>query len=205
MVAAAANGINATEKTLGVSVIVDLMGTNAVVGDKVEILLGGVSFSTPVLHTLSGSDITGLSASVFIDSTSGWGADGVKTLSARIIDVAGNTGLAGGSLTTFLETSIPTAVGLPVYTDVDGLGTINQWDTYVFTISEATNKSITINDILVNNSHSFGSGASVSWSADGTQLTLTLGASTTIASGDIVTLVGVSDLAGNALNLAFSI
>ncbi|MBC3807408.1 DUF4214 domain-containing protein [Undibacterium seohonense] len=205
MVAAAANGINATEKTLGVSVIVDLMGTNAVVGDKVEILLGGVSFSTPVLHTLSGSDITGLSASVFIDSTSGWGADGVKTLSARIIDAAGNTGLAGGSLTTFLETSIPTAVGLPVYTDVDGLGTINQWDTYVFTISEATNKSITINDILVNNSHSFGSGASVSWSADGTQLTLTLGASTTIASGDIVTLVGVSDLAGNALNLAFSI
>jgi hypothetical protein len=205
VVAAAANGINATEKTVGVSVVVDLTGTNGVVGDKVEILLGGVSFSTPVLHTLSGSDITGSSASVFIDSTSGWGTDGVKTLSARLIDVAGNTGLAGGSLTTFMETSIPAAAGLPVYSDVDGLGTINQGDTFVFTISEATNKAITIGDILVNNLHVLGVGALAAWSLDGTQLTLTLGAGTDIAVGDIVTLVGVSDLAGNSLNLAFSI
>ena len=205
VVAAAASGINATEKTLGVNVVVDLTGTNALAGDRVEILLGGASFTTPVLHTLSASEITGSSASVMIDGTAGWGADGIKTLSARIQDAAGNYGLAGGSLTTFLETTIPAAAGLPSYTDVDGLGTINQGDTFVFTISEATNKAITISEVLVNNGHSLGSGATAIWSSDGMQLTLTLGNLTDLAVGDTVTLVGVSDLAGNSLNLAFSI
>ncbi|WP_395007156.1 beta strand repeat-containing protein, partial [Undibacterium sp.] len=205
VVAAAASGINATEKTLGVTVVVDLSGTNAVVGDRVEILLGGASFGTPVLRTLTSLDISGGSVSVFIDGSTSWGTDGVKTLSARIQDVAGNFGLAGGSLTTTLDTSIPTAGGVPVYTDVDSSGTINSGDTFVFMISEATNKAITISDLLVNNAHIFGVGAISEWSTNGMQLTLTLGAGTDIAVGDIVTLVGVSDLAGNSLNLAFSI
>ena len=36
-----------------------------------------------------------------------------------LTSVAGNVGLAGGNLTTVLETSMPSASGLPAYTDVD--------------------------------------------------------------------------------------
>lgn len=204
-VAVSSNGINATEKNAGVSVIVDLTGTNAVVNDVVEILLGGVSFTTPVVHTLTNPEITAHLATVTIPTSAGWGSDGTKTLSARVIDIAGNIGLSGGSLTSFLETSVPAAAGLPAYTDTDGLGTINAGDTYVFTISEATNKALGIGNITVNNSHVLGTGATAVWSSDGTQLTLTLGASTTVAIGDTISLVGVSDPAGNATNLSFSI
>lgn len=204
-VPAAANGINLTEKTLGVAVVVDLAGTNAVAGDKVEILLGGASFSAPVFYVLSGADILSASATVTIAGAAGWGADGVKNLSARIEDSSGNIGLAGGSLLTNLETVMPAAAALPSYTDVDGSSTINAGDTFVFIISEATNKLITTNEVLLNNAHTLGTGATAVWSPDGTQLTVTLGASATLALGDIVTLVGVSDLAGNSLDLAFSI
>lgn len=204
-ISVAANGINAAEKTAGVVVTVNLAGTGAVAGDRIEILIGGVSFATPVYKTLTAGEVTAGTANATIDTAAGWGADGVKTISARIVDIAGNLGAAGGSLTTSLDTSMPAASGLPVYTDVDSSGTKNAGDTYRFTVSEATNKAITISDVLINNSHIWGTGASASWSADGTQLTVTLGTGATITTGDIVTLVGVSDAAGNALNLAFSV
>lgn len=204
-VPAAASGINLAEKTSGVVGQVDLTATNAVAGDKVEILLGGVPFSSPVFHILSSADITAGIASVTITSSAGWGADGVKSLSARIQDSVGNIGLAGGSLLTTLDTVIPTTSTLPTYTDVNNSSTINAGDTYVFLISEATNKAITTSEVLISNSHLLGTGATAVWSPDGTQLTVTLGAGTTLASGDIVTLVGVSDVAGNSSNIAFSI
>ncbi|MFZ6819799.1 DUF4214 domain-containing protein [Undibacterium sp. Ji22W] len=204
-VAAAANGINLTEKTLGVAAVVSLSGTNAVVGDKLEILLGGASFSAPVFHILSNADITAASASVTITGTAGWGSDGVKSLSARIQDGAGNMGLAGGSLLTNLDTTMPASTILPNYTDVDGSLTINAGDTFVFQINEATNRTITTSEVLINNAHILGTGATAVWSLDGKQFTVTLGTGTTVALGDIVTLVGVSDLAGNSLDLAFSL
>lgn len=204
-VAAAASGINLTEKTLGVVAVVNLTDTNAVAGDKLEILLSGVSFSAPVFHVLSNADITAASASVTITGTAGWGTDGVKSLSARIQDSAGNIGLAGGSLLTNLDTTMPAASTLPAYTDVDGSMTINAGDTFVFVINEATNKAITTSEMLISNSHLLGAGATAVWSVDGTEFTVTLGTGTTLALGDIVTLVGVSDLAENSLDLAFSL
>lgn len=204
-IAAASNGINAAEKVAGVVVAVALAGTNAVANDQIEILLGGAAFTTPVYHILTAGEITAGTANATIDTSAGWGADGVKTISARVIDVAGNIGAAGGSLTTTLDTVMPAASGLPVYVDVNSNGLKDAGDTYRFTVSEATNKAIAIGNVTINNSHVFGTGATASWSADGTQLTVTLGASATIATGDIVTLVGVSDLAGNSLNLAFSV
>ena len=204
-IAAASNGINAAEKVAGVVVAVSLAGTNAVANDQIEILLGGAAFTTPVYHVLTAGEITAGTANATIDTAAGWGADGVKTISARVNDVAGNVGAAGGSLTTSLDTAMPAASGLPVYVDVDSSGTKNAGDTYRFTITEATNKAIAIGNVTINNSHVFGTGATASWSADGTQLTVTLGTGATIVTGDIVTLVGVSDLAGNSLNLAFSV
>lgn len=204
-VTAASNGINAAEKAAGVVVAVSLTGTNAVANDQIEILLGGAAFATPVYHILTAGEVTAGTANATIGTAAGWGADGVKTISARVIDVAGNIGAAGGSLTTSLDTVMPAASGLPVYVDVDSSGTKNAGDTYRFTITEATNKAIAIGNVTINNSHIFGTGATASWSADGTQLTITLGTGTTIATGDIVTLVGVSDLAGNSLDLAFSV
>ncbi|MBI3712856.1 MAG: DUF4214 domain-containing protein [Burkholderiales bacterium] len=204
-VAAASNGINAVEKLAGVVVAVGLSGTNAVANDQIEILLGGAAFTTPIFHILTAGEITAGTANATIDTGAGWGADGVKTISARVIDIAGNVGAAGGSLTTTLDTVMPAASGLPVYVDVNSNGLKDAGDTYRFTITEATNKAIAIGNVTINNSHVFGTGAAASWSADGTQLTITLGTGATIVTGDIVTLVGVSDLAGNSLNLAFSV
>ncbi|MFZ6798483.1 DUF4214 domain-containing protein [Undibacterium sp. Di24W] len=205
VITAASNGINAAEQAAGVLVTINLSGTNAVANDKVEVLLGGVAFATPVLHTLSAAEIIAGSANATILLGSGWGTDGVKTIAARVVDVAGNVGAIGGSLTTSLDTTIPAAVGLPVYTDVDNSSTKNSGDTYLFTVSEATNKVISIANVSVNNSHNFGTGAFVNWSPDGKQLLLTLGTGATVTSGDIVTLIGVSDVAGNSLDLAFAI
>ena len=202
---ASANGINAVEKAAGVATTVSLSGTGAVTNDKVELLLGGSAFTVPVIHTLTPAEILAGSANITIDANAGWGVDGVKTISARMIDVAGNVGVAGGSLTTFMETSLPAASGLPLYTDVDSSGTINVGDTYRFTITEATNKAIGMANITVNSAHIFGTGATAVWSSDGTQLTLTLGTGTSIAIGDTINLIGVSDPAGNSLNLAFTI
>ncbi|CAK0749955.1 hypothetical protein WCLP8_2080003 [uncultured Gammaproteobacteria bacterium] len=109
-VAVASNGISAAEKAAGVAVTVDLAGTGAVAGDTVELLIGGVSFGTAVTHTLTGAEITAGSVSMSIGSGSGsgWSSDGSKTLTARVTDVAGNVGTAGGSLTVSLDTVAPT-------------------------------------------------------------------------------------------------
>lgn len=204
-VLAAASGLNSSEKIASMLSTVNLAGTGAVAGDQVELLLGGSPFTIAVTAVLSSAHILAGSVSLSIPANAGWGADGVKTISARITDIAGNIGLAGGTLTTTLDTTIPAAVGLPAYTDVDSSGTINSGDRFVFTISEASNKAITISNLTTTNSHVFGTGASAVWNVAGTQLTLTLGTSTTIALGDIITLVGVSDVAGNSLNMAFSL
>ena len=205
VVAVAASGINAAEKAAGVVATVDLSGTNAVANDTLEILLGGSAFTAPVTKVLSGADILAGTVNVTIPAGAGWGSDGVKNISARVTDIAGNVGASGGSLTTTMETSMPAAVGLPTYNDADTSGTINAGDTYIFTISEATNKAIGIGNLTITNSHIFGTGATAIWNVAGTQLTLTLGTGATVAGGDIITLVGVSDAAGNSLNLAFSI
>ena len=112
--AAAANGINASEKTAGVAVVVDLTGTSALAGDKLEIMLGGASFSTPVTHVITSAEVNSHSATATIASTAGWGADGTKSLSARVTDIAGNVGTAGGPLSVNLVTTAPSAPTNPL-------------------------------------------------------------------------------------------
>jgi hypothetical protein len=62
-------------------------------GDKVELLLDGLSFSTPKVLELTSGDIT----KGYVDLTvlgPDLGADGVKSLTARLVDISGNAGTA---------------------------------------------------------------------------------------------------------------
>ncbi|MDA8635723.1 Ig-like domain-containing protein, partial [Rhodobacteraceae bacterium] len=94
--------------TTAPTVRVDLTGTGAVSGDTLDILLGGVAFSTPVTKTLNGTDIS--NNYVDLSVTDGdLGADGAKALTARVTDVAGNVGSIGGSLSITLDTTAPSA------------------------------------------------------------------------------------------------
>lgn len=91
---------------------VSLSGTNAVAGDTIELLLASASLVTPVAAVLTGTHI----ANGFIDLsvTSGaLGADGNKTFTGRITDVAGNVGAAGGSRTIVLDTTAPATPATP--------------------------------------------------------------------------------------------
>lgn len=92
---------------------VTLAGTNAVAGDTVELLLGGASLGTPVTAVLTGTDIA--NGFIYLAVTSGaLGADGNKTFTGRITDVAGNLGAAGGSSTVVLDTTAPATPATPV-------------------------------------------------------------------------------------------
>ncbi|WP_198509142.1 DUF4347 domain-containing protein [Acidovorax sp. 69] len=103
---------------------VNLAGTNAVASDTVELLLGGASLGTPVAAVFTGTDI----ANGFIDLavTSGaLGADGNKTFTARITDVAGNVGAAGGSRIIVLDTTAPATPATPVLDSASDSGSSN--------------------------------------------------------------------------------
>jgi hypothetical protein len=204
---AATGGISAAERLQGVDLTLSLAGTNALVGDKLEILLNGNPFNVPVLKILSDTDIQNGSLNVSVPIAAGWGADGSKLLSMRLTDVAGNVGIAGGDFTTNLDT-IMLAMPSKSYNDVNNSGTVDAGDTYVFTFLDPSNKALTLANITAFSGHVFGASntpGSATWSADGLQLTVSLGAGATIVAGDIITLVGVADLAGNASNFTFTL
>ena len=207
-VAVTAGDISAAEKTAGVAVGIDLSGTNAAAGDTVELLIGSALFTTPVTHVLTSGEA--IAANVMLNiagNDSAWGGDGNKTLSVRVTDAAGNIGTAGGDLVLKLDTVAPAAavVNPVVYTDQDGDGFINADDTFVLTFSEATDETIAIGDLIVNNSHTLGTGATAVWNIDGTQLIVTLGTGADIASGDVISIVGIADIAGNTANVQFTV
>src|SRR5581483_11969058 len=82
---------------------------NAAQGDTLELLLGGSSFPTPITAILNATDITNTNHSFTIPAGQ-LGADGVKNITARVTDQAGNLGPASASPLTFtLDTTAPTA------------------------------------------------------------------------------------------------
>ncbi|WP_426074981.1 Ig-like domain-containing protein [Janthinobacterium sp. DSP2-3-3] len=91
------------------TVRISLAGTNAVSGDVAELLLGGSAFGTPLRATLNSTDISNGYIDLTVVSGS-LGADGNKVFTARVTDIAGNIGAAGGALTITLDTTVP---GLP--------------------------------------------------------------------------------------------
>ncbi|MCW2241407.1 FG-GAP-like repeat-containing protein [Azospirillum canadense] len=95
---------NLTTPTLRVS----LLGSNAAVGDRVELLLDGGPLGHPTIRTLTAQDIA--DGFVQLTVTGGdLGGDGSKTLTARLSNAGGVVGLLGGPLTIRLDTTAPLA------------------------------------------------------------------------------------------------
>ena len=95
-----------TTSTTAPTLRVYLTGTNAAVGDTIELLLGGASLTTAVTKVLDSTDV----GNAYVDLTVTDGdldTDGNKVFTAQVTDVAGNVGTAGGSLTVALDTTAP--------------------------------------------------------------------------------------------------
>lgn len=104
--------INLAEEVAGVVVRVHLPGSGATSGDKVELLLGGSPFGTPIIQTLTGTDISNTYADVTIPTTY-LGADGSKSITARVIDKVNLVGPASPALVLTLDTAAPAITGNP--------------------------------------------------------------------------------------------
>jgi hypothetical protein len=103
-----ANGMNAAEAvtTTFRATLGGTGATAAVAGDTVELLIGGASFGTPKTVTLNSTDIT----NGYVDFTvvaNDLSADGAKSLTAKVTDVAGNAGTSTAVEFT-LDTTAPT-------------------------------------------------------------------------------------------------
>ncbi len=108
-------------------------GSMAAVGDSVELLLGGVSFSTANKVML---DATVVNTNGYVDFTvvkADLGADGAKALTAKITDAAGNVSTASTALSFELDTIAPANSAYDVIATttevtaklIDELGTTN--------------------------------------------------------------------------------
>ena len=199
---------------------VDLTGTNAAAGDTVELLLDGSSLDTPVTKTLTSDDIT----ATYVDLTVTDGdldVDGTKTFTARVTDVAGNVGVAGGSLSVTLDTQYPYVLSNALtLSTTDSAGTaktddLKAGDKVVLSVlwkgGDAAGDLINLptgnNDTVIEVD---GAGVDATWSTSGDYLKLTY----TVASGDdgiisinesglrsILNTANISDAAGNSADI----
>ena len=78
--------------------------SGAAVGDKVELLLGSSAFGTPKTIILSASDLTAGTVDFTVNKAD-LGAEGEKSLTAKITDAAGNVGAASNALNFVLDTT----------------------------------------------------------------------------------------------------
>jgi len=115
-----ANGsINAAEAADGTPVVVSLSGTNALAGDTLTVSWGGQT----VAHTLTGSDITAISATVTIPAgTIGAQGDGTFNVTATVTDAAGNASNASTAWSVTVDTSSPNQPVISSFSDNSGLG-----------------------------------------------------------------------------------
>ena len=100
--------------------------TNAEVGDSVELLLVGASFSTPLTKILDGTDIS----NGYVDFTVAageLGVDGSKSLTAQLSDPAGNSSTTA-ALEIALDTAAPAAPADLDLTEASDTGTSNSDD-----------------------------------------------------------------------------
>ncbi|MBB4369391.1 hypothetical protein GGD63_002179 [Bradyrhizobium sp. cir1] len=94
------NNTNLLAPTLSVA-----LGAGVAVGDTVELLLNASSFSHPLVRTVTSGDIAAQSVS-FTVSPGDLGSDGLKLISGRFTDLAGNSSTTN-ALTITLDTSAP--------------------------------------------------------------------------------------------------
>jgi hypothetical protein len=82
----------------GLLVTLNLAGTNLKVGDMIEVLLDGVSFSNPFVHTLALNEINAHSVTLTIPALVGWGNQDEKRLTVRTINTLGNKSVESPAL-----------------------------------------------------------------------------------------------------------
>ena len=101
--AAAGPIIDAAEWAAGFDVVAPLGTSNAVAGDTLELLLAGASFPAPLTRVLTAGDIAS-GDFTFTIASGQLGADGLKSITSKVTDVAGNVGLGGPALVLTLDT-----------------------------------------------------------------------------------------------------
>ena len=98
--------INEYEQLAGFDVNVELGTSGAGAEDELELLLGGYSFPSPLIHVLTAEDIAVGSCTFTVDPNQ-LGSDGTKQIKARVTDLAGNVGADSGALILTLDTMDP--------------------------------------------------------------------------------------------------
>jgi hypothetical protein len=125
----------------------------------------------------------------------------ISVAMSGLTDIAGNAGTGTLSSSNYtVDTKAPTATSV----DSDVVGTYASGNVLTFTFDAAVN-AITGYTISGDPAHVAGSQApTITFTPGATTATLTLGDGETVAVGDIITLTGVTDVAGNtAATLAF--
>ena len=195
LTAAAGPIINSQEESDGVQVVLSLGTSGALANDVAELLVGGQTFSSPVKYVLTAADISANSCTITIPATR-LGADGNKSIAARVIDEAGNIGPAGKSITLVLDTVPPTAPTAVTVTSIGG--------TTVSNTLNLTNINLTASALIIAN-EAIGGSAKLYINgilnatddtilAEDTQVTFDLGQSTTsglqaaVETGGVVTI-----------------
>jgi hypothetical protein len=108
LVAASDSGTSSTDNITDVTAPSFTVALNptVVIGDTVQLLLGGAALAHPVTHTVTATDIS--IGTVTLTVTAGdLGADGTKLISAQFSDAAGNTSTTS-ALSITLDTTAPT-------------------------------------------------------------------------------------------------
>ena len=95
--------IDVAEWAAGFDVIAPLGTSNAVAGDTLELLLAGASFPAQLTRVLTAGDIAS-GDFTFTIASGQLGADGLKSITSKVTDVAGNVGPAGPALVLTLDT-----------------------------------------------------------------------------------------------------
>ncbi|NDC61519.1 MAG: hypothetical protein EBZ60_05825, partial [Betaproteobacteria bacterium] len=100
--------LNASEAQAGLDlrVILPSAGVLAVAGDRAELLLGGGAFANRKIVSLQAQDIAAGYVS-FALSKAELGSDGLKSLTATLTDIAGNTSPASNAVAFAMDTSAP--------------------------------------------------------------------------------------------------
>ncbi|UVO39384.1 cadherin-like domain-containing protein [Bradyrhizobium arachidis] len=107
LIASSDSGSSSTDNTTNVlaPTFAVALGPSVAVGDTVQLMLGGASFPSPLLRTVTAGDIAAHSVSFTVNSGD-LGADGLKLISAQFTDQAGNSSTTS-ALTITLDTNAP--------------------------------------------------------------------------------------------------
>jgi hypothetical protein len=131
-------------------------------------------------------------------------ADIVRLANGNTIRDTGGNAFGTGNLFV-ADLTAPVVQGVKVTRATDTQ--FNAGDTIEISFSEPTNAptNLTLADFTVGGGHSFGTGATFTWNAPHTVLTITGAGTPTLADGDTVALASgarIQDIAGNALGTA---